>query len=65
LGRKSNFGVARRGAHLAAERVGAGRRRKSEAQPNGEGVASGSATQKTNFKKLTNHQILIKSATDD
>ena len=32
------------GAHLAAERVGAKRRRQSEAQPNGEGVASGSAT---------------------
>ena len=38
------FYVARRGASLAAERVGAERRRKSEAQPNREGVASGSAT---------------------
>ena len=35
---------ARGGAHLAAERVGAERRRKSEAQPNGEGVAAGGAT---------------------
>ena len=37
--------VARRGAHLAAERGGAEHRQESEAQPNGEGVASGSATQ--------------------
>ena len=37
--------VAWRGAHLAAERGGAERRHESEAQPNGEGVASGSATQ--------------------
>ena len=39
--------VARRGAHLAAERGGAKRRqgaRRSVAVPNGEGVASGSAT---------------------
>ena len=36
--------VARRGASLADERVGAERRRKSEAQPNREGVAAGSAT---------------------
>ena len=39
--------VARRGAHLAAERGGAERRhgaRRSVAVPNGEGVASGSAT---------------------
>ena len=36
--------VAPGGAHLAAERVGAERRRESEAQPNREGVASGSAT---------------------
>ena len=35
---------AKGGAHLADERVGAKRRRKSEAQPNGEGVASGGAT---------------------
>ena len=33
------------GARLAAERVGAERRRKSEAQPNREGVAAGGATQ--------------------
>ena len=32
------------GAHLADEQVGAKRRRKSEAQPNGEGVAAGGAT---------------------
>ena len=32
------------GARLADERVGAERRRESEAQPNGEGVAAGSAT---------------------
>ena len=32
------------GASLAAERVGAKRRQESEAQPNREGVASGSAT---------------------
>ena len=32
------------GASLAAERVGAKRRRESEAQPNREGVASGGAT---------------------
>ena len=38
--------VALGGAGLAAERVGAERRRKSEAQPNREGVASGSATEK-------------------
>ena len=36
--------VAPGGAHLAAERVGAERRQKSEAQPNGEGVAAGGAT---------------------
>ena len=33
------------GARLAAERVGAERRRKSEAQTNREGVAAGGATQ--------------------
>ena len=41
--------VARRGAHLAAERSPSGARadgaRRSAAVPNGEGVASGSATQ--------------------
>ena len=40
--------VARRGAHLAAERSPSGARadgaRRSAAVPNGEGVASGSAT---------------------
>ena len=36
--------VALGGASLAAERVGAERRQKSEAQPNREGAASGSAT---------------------
>ena len=40
--------VARRGAHLAAERSPSGARadgaRRSVAVPNGEGVASGSAT---------------------
>ena len=36
--------VARRGAHLADERGGAGAPTGSEAVPNGEGVASGSAT---------------------
>ena len=45
--------VARRGAHLAAERGGAERRqgaRRSVAVPNGEGVASGSATPKFTLK---------------
>ena len=41
--------VALGGASLAAERGGAERRRKSEAQPNREGVASGSATPKVFF----------------
>ena len=46
------FVVARRGAHLADERSPSAARadgaRRSVAVPNGEGVASGSATQKTN-----------------
>ena len=42
---RSEF-VALGGAGLVAEWVGAERRRKSEAQPNREGVASGSATSK-------------------
>ena len=44
---QENISVARRGAHLAAERGGAERRqgaRRSVAVPNGEGVAAGSAT---------------------
>ena len=40
------FNVALGGASLAAERGGAERRQESEAVPNREGVASGSATQK-------------------
>ena len=50
------FSVARRGAHLAAERSPSGARadgaRRSVAVPNGEGVASGSATQ--NLQRLLN-----------
>ena len=41
----AGFGVLG-GASLAAERGGAERRQESEAVPNREGVASGSATQK-------------------
>ena len=53
--------VARRGAHLAAERSPSVARadgaRRSVAVPNGEGVASGSAT-----KKLIINALFVKSA---
>jgi len=49
--------IAQRGAHLAAERGGAERRqgaRRSVAVPNGEGMASGSATHfLLGFNKIT------------
>ena len=52
--------VARRGAHLAAERSPSGARadgaRRSVAVPNGEGVASGSATQ---FLKIINLVLFL------
>ena len=61
--------VARRGAHLAAERSPSVARadgaRRSVAVPNGEGVASGSATPHiispltNNFHKLTDDYVVF------
>ena len=50
--------VARRGASLAAERVGAERGQESEAQPNREGEASGSATEILDIYYKTKKQAL-------
>ena len=60
---KFYFVVARRGASLGEERGGADRRqgaRRSAAVPNGEGVASGSATLNFEiFYKFNNLTIII------